>query len=1721
MNKKIFVSVGIVIFSIIKSAGQDYTDLHWKFGNTSNGIDFDKGNYTARVSADKSVAFSSQGGLVVADPLNGNILFYTDGNTVYDRDHQIVPNGMGLSAMSSASQRVVGCPVPGSQRLFYIFTYTDAEIQYSLFDREALGNASVIPAGVITSKNESTLFKNPSGAVAIIPSADRSFFWLLGQNKLNRRYQLLKITSASMDTSSFSFENANNPSLEAAGFSFFSLRNDSLLIAVAPKTAQRNIQILSFKPSTGKLAFVKQLFNTAVSDGITESIFGVEWSFNGSQLYYSRYGSSSSLQGKVYQYDIQKNTSQVIFPNPKVSNGLYRSFGLKKAPDRNIYHIYQESNGGAFFLGIIKQADSTADKIKYEERALFGNAGTRAMQFSVSAPPAQFRFQMSFQTTGICQKNTTVFFPDVSPNPESVRWAFGDGENSLHYAPIHEYQNPGTYTVRFSATLNGYTQTLTQVINIASNDIEVNLKDTTVCIGESVTLDATPSTGSATYSYLWSTGATTATAKLDSAATYWVKVINTATSCYTVKSFEVKWYGNKEQKANIWYFGERAGINFNKSPAIAIADANKMTSPQGCATISDINGKLLFYTNGSTVWNKKHRIMENGTKIGGDSTSAQSSLIIPIPDNKLLYYIITTQSVYGEKTFQMSYTLVDMSLDSANGGVISKNKRLFSQSTERLTAQDISNTIWIIAHEYGNNNYRAYFIDKNGIANATISTTGRSHAFSNEKNGKGFLTLSPNSDYIATTIPNLQDNFLEIAKFNTTNGRVDSAITIDISEPLPSEIYGLAFSPNGSNIYITTKEGTASKLIQFGVDTLTAKITDAQKITAIQNTKYVVASEPSFGAIQIGPDKTMYIAKDNGNVLATINNPEGQGANVTVNPMGITLAGGTSSRLGLPSFIYSYIAPTNEITMDFQNGCLGRKTQFIATESSDIDKFKWFLPDTTVSLKEFEYAIKTAGTFTIRLQVTNRCLLDTTLQRNITINVTPEKPQITSPQPICNDNGVILSAWNTDVAGQTYQWSTGETTRQITVTTPSTLQVSIINAMGCYSDTVEVRVIDVRPTVDLGSNTTICQGDTIPDLDADLGDFYIWYLNGAENGNKTRKQPVNTQTTGIFEYGVLVTDTITKCSATSKVAFTINPKIQATASTSNAADCGQDNGMIHISLQTIGDFSYTLSGAKTITTTPISNPPTNHTINNLLAGTYQLQINNPVSQCKTSFFGLAINSNIASFKDTIIGVAGCQSGIIKIKTNIKSNYSFQIISSQIGRNITPAANTFSGDSITIPEIPFGTYTVQVTRIEDNCIVTKSNIAVLQSPQPQISFNPTQTICTAGKIFIIPANKNITITWKNSSGNTIGTGDSIAITSSGTYTVEATISAISCKRIEKIEAIVTPPPSVTITTTGDSCLGTRILNAVVSPQNAIFSYAWNNGAITQQITITEGGNYTVRVRDNTSSCRSFASKLVQVYKNINLSLTQTPNCSNQNQVTLTANTASPSQTSFVWKRNNKTISDTIANINVDSTGDYTVIATHRQSKCIQTQTITANIIIISDTAVKLPQTAKFCSLDPINPSIEVSPGEFNTYQWKKLPESIIIGTQQKLKINQAGVYQVIFTNGSTCRRSVITVFDDCSAIIYAPTAFSPDAQGLVQNETFSIFPNSYVKDFSIFIYNKWGELVYFSNDVTFKWNGEYHGKLLPTGSYVYKITYNNNVDTSKPLIEQRGIVKLIR
>ena len=175
---------------------------------------------------------------------------------------------------------------------------------------------------------------------------------------------------------------------------------------------------------------------------------------------------------------------------------------------------------------------------------------------------------------------------------------------------------------------------------------------------------------------------------------------------------------------------------------------------------------------------------------------------------------------------------------------------------------------------------------------------------------------------------------------------------------------------------------------------------------------------------------------------------------------------------------------------------------------------------------------------------------------------------------------------------------------------------------------------------------------------------------------------------------------------------------------------------------------------------------------------------------------------------------------------------------------------------------------------------------------------------------------------------------------------------------------------------------------------------------------------------------------------------------------------------------------------------------------------------------LPSNAIFCddpdNNDPTTSKIDLNPGTFSQYNWFK-NELTLNYTSQVYPADTKGIYKVDITNAFGCVASDQTdVRNECFPKITGPNAFRPTSSQST-NKDFFVYSFFITDQFEVYIYNRWGELVFQSNDRNFKWNGTYNnnGQPLPGGTYAYTIKYTSSFRPDKGVQEQRGGVVLLR
>jgi gliding motility-associated-like protein len=128
------------------------------------------------------------------------------------------------------------------------------------------------------------------------------------------------------------------------------------------------------------------------------------------------------------------------------------------------------------------------------------------------------------------------------------------------------------------------------------------------------------------------------------------------------------------------------------------------------------------------------------------------------------------------------------------------------------------------------------------------------------------------------------------------------------------------------------------------------------------------------------------------------------------------------------------------------------------------------------------------------------------------------------------------------------------------------------------------------------------------------------------------------------------------------------------------------------------------------------------------------------------------------------------------------------------------------------------------------------------------------------------------------------------------------------------------------------------------------------------------------------------------------------------------------------------------------------------------------------------------------------------------------TDNPLQVDSSGIYGVWMTSADQCEvYTEIEVEENCGIELHIPNAFSPNGDGL--NDYFGI-NSSLTAQFHMQVFNRWGDLMFDSDDVDEKWDGSWKGKNQEIGTYFWIIRYSDIVFPDVEKVRQ-GTVTLVR
>lgn len=452
----------------------------------------------------------------------------------------------------------------------------------------------------------------------------------------------------------------------------------------------------------------------------------------------------------------------------------------------------------------------------------------------------------------------------------------------------------------------------------------------------------------------------------------------------------------------------------------------------------------------------------------------------------------------------------------------------------------------------------------------------------------------------------------------------------------------------------------------------------------------------------------------------------------------------------------------------------------------------------------------------------------------------------------------------------------------------------------------------------------------------------------------------------------------------------------------------------------------------------------------------------------------------------------------------------------------------NGDtSATADSLSAGTYTVIVhgagacNETDTATIVVPGPIALTltQTPATCVGSNGTATATPIG------GNGPYTYVWSTTPVQTTQTATGLP---GGTYTVIVTDSA-GCTATQTIVVQQSGTFQIATTNTNPVCFGSTTGTATATPSSGVppYTYSWNTSPVqtTQTATGLGAGTYIVSITDSTG-CITTASVTVTTPAAIGINVAATGvGCNGGNDGTATA-TGSGGTPGYSYSWNSSPVQTTATATGLPA-GPYVVTLTDANG-CTATQSVTVvEPGIPGDT---LAMTGNFCPGDSVA-TLYAPPG-FNNYQWYENNNPISGANSDSLYVpNSAGTYSVSWYLNGCIHYTTLMVLTPPFYVLNPDSVanvFTPNADG--KNDFFYPFADKsvttaqliyYADNYSMQLFDRWGVEVFYTNDYSVQWDGQYNGKEVPDGVYYWIVTYKSRCSSDEQMTESHGFVHLIR
>ncbi len=483
-----------------------------------------------------------------------------------------------------------------------------------------------------------------------------------------------------------------------------------------------------------------------------------------------------------------------------------------------------------------------------------------------------------------------------------------------------------------------------------------------------------------------------------------------------------------------WYFGNFGTLDFTAGTPVQTKTAltNRTMqgefaypgqfgpSVQGTVSLSDSMGKLLFYSNAVSVWNKDHQKITTTPMFGASDINISTGIsYIPHPGKKNNYFVAGVYPNLDETPSGVRFTLIDVDSNTVQPYQQFSHPSLPNRYSQLLTVVPHcnGNDYWIITKGYGaNTNFYSFLVTAAGIDAAQVPVIspgfvhtafgGSGYQMKANRLGTKIIFTSP-AIYSVKSTGALYD-------FDSRTGRLSNEKHIPDAEGYSNIQTGVAFSANGEYFYLLRSSNFATNGLPYWLFQY-----------RVSNFEYNVIAAPGFyfaSPLQPGPDGQIYITTQD-HKLARISNPD-QWRTFSIIGSFInmrTLNDSIRTSVSMPAFIDARRRqPDNP---DFSTQSVNCNSFRFTTVCFDNYTARWNFgdgsPAQTGHVVTHQYA--GPGTYNVSLSLSAGAVLYGSVSKTVT--VLPVSVEITGPEFICSNGRNPIQYFAPLQPNATYKWT--------------------------------------------------------------------------------------------------------------------------------------------------------------------------------------------------------------------------------------------------------------------------------------------------------------------------------------------------------------------------------------------------------------------------------------------------------------------------------------------------------------------------------------------------------------------------------------------------------------------------------------------------------------------------------------------------------------------------